>query len=54
MVIDDENAIPLDFKTTRYEAVTVIDKDSMYDTMIRGENVDGAHLEERGYYLKTN
>ena len=54
MVIDDETAIPLDFKSTRYEEVTVIDKDSMYDAMINGKVIDGAHLEERGYYLKTN
>lgn len=52
MVIDDENLVPADFKFTRYEEV--IDKDALRDSLENGEVIEGAHLEERGYYLKTN
>lgn len=52
MVIDDENLVPSDFKFTRYEEV--IDKDALRDSLENGEIVDGAHLEERGQYLKIS
>ena len=52
MVIDDADLIPADFKSTRYEEV--IDKDALRDAMENGVVIEGAHLEERGYYLKTN
>ena len=50
--IDDENLIPLDFKFTR--TVDVIDKDQLRLALEQGQTIEGAHLEERGYYLKTN
>lgn len=52
MVIDDENLIPTEFKFTRYEEV--VDKDSLRDSLENGEIVDGAHLEERGQYIKIS
>lgn len=52
MVIDDENLVPADFKFTRYEEV--IDKDALRDSLENGEVIEGAHLEERGQYLKIN
>lgn len=52
MVIDDENAVPIEFKFTK--TVDVIDKDNLYDALLDGEVIDGAHLEERGQYLKIS
>ncbi len=52
MVIDDENLVPADFKFTRYEEV--IDKDALRDSLENGEVIEGAHLEERGQYLKIS
>jgi len=52
MVINDENLVPSDFKFTRYEEV--IDKDALRDSLENGEVIEGAHLEERGQYLKIS
>ena len=52
MIIDDESLVPAEFKTTRYEEI--IDKDALRDSLENGEVIDGAHLEERGQYLKIS
>ena len=52
MVIDDESLVPAEFKTTRYEEV--IDKEQLRLALEEGEVIDGAHLEERGQYLKIS
>lgn len=46
--IDDENKIPADFKYPVFE----IDKETLRQALELGETVQGAHLEERGQYLK--
>ena len=48
--IDDENLIPQDFKKIVYE----VDKDKLREVLEDGEIVSGAHLEERGSYLKIS
>ena len=50
--IDNEDLIPLEFKKTICN--TVIDKDTLQDALEQGEVIDGAHLEERGQYLKIS
>ena len=52
MVIDDEELVPADFKFTK--TVDFIDKDALRDSLENGEIVDGAHLEERGNYLRIS
>lgn len=46
--IDDEDLIPIDFKFTVFQ----IDKDALRQALELGESVKGAHLDERGIYLK--
>lgn len=48
--IDDENLIPQDFKKIVYE----VDKDKLREALEDGEIISGAHLEERGSYLKIS
>ena len=48
--IDDENLIPQDFKKIVYE----VDKDKLREVLEDGEIISGAHLEERGSYLKIS
>ena len=48
--IDDEDLIPAKFKLIIQHVE--IDKDALRQAMERGESVSGAHLEERGKYLK--
>lgn len=50
MKIDDENLIPQDYKRIVYE----VDKEALRDALENGESVSGAHLEERGSYLKIS
>lgn len=50
MKIDDENLIPQDFKKIVYE----VDKDKLREALEDGEIISGAHLEERGTYLKIS
>ena len=50
MKIDDENLIPQDFKKIVYE----VDKDKLREALEDGEIISGAHLEERGNYLKIS
>lgn len=52
MIIDDEEAIPVNFKFTK--TVDYIDKDALRESLENGEVVEGAHLEERGQYLKIS
>lgn len=50
--IDDEDLIPLDF---RREVITsAIDKDAIRTALERGIEISGAHLEERGKYLRIS
>lgn len=46
--IDDESLIPPDFKFV----ISQVDKDALRQALESGESVQGAHLEERGKYLK--
>ena len=46
--IDDEEKIPQDYKF----AVWQVDKEKLRDDLENGTEIDGAHLEERGTYLK--
>ncbi len=48
--IDNENLIPQDFKKIIYE----VDKDKLREALEDGEIISGAHIEERGYYLKIS
>lgn len=48
MKIDDEDLIPNDFKFI----VMQVDKDALRQALESGETIQGAHLEERGKYLK--
>ena len=50
MKIDDENLVPQNFKKIVYE----IDKDKLREALEDGEIISGAHLEERGNYLKIS
>jgi len=50
MKIDDENLVPQDFKKVVYE----VDKDKLREALEDGEIISGAHLEERGNYLKIS
>ena len=50
MKIDDENLVPQNFKKIVYE----IDKDKLREALEDGEIISGAHLEERGSYLKIS
>ena len=52
LVIDDEDQIPLDFKKS--VVTTLLDKDSVRIALERGIKVEGAHLGERGRYLKIS
>ena len=52
MIIDDEKAVPVEYKITRYEEV--IDKEQLRLALENGEVIDGAHLEERKEYLKIS
>ena len=46
--IDDESLIPAEFKFV----IAQVDKDALRQALEDGENIQGAHLEERGLYLK--
>ena len=46
--IDNEDLIPAEFKYL----VPQIDKDTLRQALESGEEIQGAHLEERGQYLK--
>lgn len=46
--IDDESLIPAEFKFV----IAQVDKDALRQALEGGENIQGAHLEERGLYLK--
>lgn len=46
--IDDENLIPNNFKFIVHQ----INKDALRTALESGESVQGAHLEDRGLYLK--
>ena len=46
--IDNEDLVPADFKFV----VAQIDKDALRQALEGGENIQGAHLEDRGFYLK--
>lgn len=48
--IDDETLIPQDFKKIIYE----VDKEKIRTAIESGAEVSGAHLEERGTYLKIS
>ena len=50
MKIDDKNLIPQNFKKIVYE----VDKDKLREALDDGEIISGAHLEERGNYLKIS
>lgn len=50
--IDDEELIPLDFK--RIVSKAEIDKDALREALERGVEISGAHLEERGRYLRIS
>ena len=52
MKIDDENLVPLEFKNKK--TVYEIDKDYLRQALEDGEIISGAHLEERGTYLKIS
>lgn len=46
--IDDESLIPENY----FKYVPAIDKESLRDALMNGEKIAGAHLEERGRYLR--
>ena len=48
LIIDNEAAIPNDFKFL----VQQVDKETLRQALELGESVSGAHLEQRGLYLK--
>ena len=48
--IDDEEKIPVDFKYS----VLQVDKEALREALENGEYIEGAHLEERGSYLKIS
>ena len=48
--IDDADAVPEDFKFY----IPQIDKETLRQALERGEEVKGAHLEERGKFLKIS
>ena len=50
MKIDDENLVPQNFKKIVYE----VDKEKLREALEDGEIISGAHLEERGTYLKIS
>ena len=50
MKIDDENLIPQEYKRIVYE----VDKEKLRGALEDGEYIEGAHLEERGSYLKIS
>lgn len=50
MKIDDEELIPQEYKYI----VSEVDKDALRRALESGKNVQGAHLEERGYYLRIS
>ena len=50
MKIDDENLVPQNFKKIIYE----VDKEKLREALEDGEIISGAHLEERGTYLKIS
>ena len=52
MKIDDENLVPMEFKNKKI--VYEIDKDYLRQALEDGEIISGAHLEERGSYLKIS
>ena len=52
MKIDDENLVPMEFKNKK--TVYEIDKDKLREALEDGEIISGAHLEERGNYLKIS
>ena len=52
MKIDDENLVPMEFKNKK--TVYEIDKDYLRQALEDGEIISGAHLEERGSYLKIS
>ena len=52
MKIDDENLVPMEFKNKK--TVYEIDKDYLRQALEDGEIISGAHLEERGNYLKIS
>ena len=52
LLIDDEDKIPLEFKKSVVQVL--IDKDSVREALERGFEVEGAHLGERGQYLRIS
>ncbi len=52
LTIDDEALVPSDFKipVTTYK----LDKEKIRASIAKGETVPGAHLAERGFYLKIS
>lgn len=52
LTIDDEALVPSDFKipVTTYK----VDKEKIRASIAKGETVPGAHLAERGFYLKIS
>ena len=52
MKIDDENLVPMEFKNKKI--VYEVDQDKLREALEDGEIISGAHLEERGSYLKIS